>query len=47
MGFRVMHHLVRVGGVIYHELPAGGLVDRGLVSYQPKILQHAGEAQRL
>jgi hypothetical protein len=35
--FRIIHHLVRVGGVMYHELPAGGLVDHGLVSYQPKF----------
>ena len=35
--FRVIHHLVRVGGVMYHELPAGGLIDHGLVSYQPKF----------
>src|SRR5580693_10425559 len=30
--FRIIHHLARVGGVMYHELPAGGLVDHGLVS---------------
>jgi SAM-dependent methyltransferase len=35
--FRIIHHLVRVGGVMYHELPAGGLIDHGLVSYQPKF----------
>jgi hypothetical protein len=35
--FRVIHHLVRVGGVMYHELPAGGLIDHGLVGYQPKF----------
>jgi SAM-dependent methyltransferase len=35
--FRVIHHLVRVGGVMYHELPAGGLIDHGLVSYQPRF----------
>ena len=35
--FRIIHHLVRVGGVMYHELPAGGLIDHGLVGYQPKF----------
>lgn len=35
--FRIIHQLIRVGGVMYHELPAGGLVDHGLVSYQPKF----------
>jgi SAM-dependent methyltransferase len=35
--FRVIHHLVRIGGVMYHELPAGGLIDHGLVGYQPKF----------
>jgi SAM-dependent methyltransferase len=35
--FRIIHHLVRVGGIMYHELPAGGLVDHGLVGYQPKF----------
>jgi SAM-dependent methyltransferase len=35
--FRIIHQLTRVGGVMYHELPAGGLVDHGLVSYQPKF----------
>jgi len=35
--FRIIHQLVRVGGVMYHELPAGGLIDHGLVGYQPKF----------
>ena len=35
--FRIIHHLVRVGGIMYHELPAGGLIDHGLVGYQPKF----------
>jgi hypothetical protein len=35
--FRIIHHLVRVGGIMYHELPAGGLIDHGFVGYQPKF----------
>jgi hypothetical protein len=35
--FRAIHDLARVGGVMYHEVPAGGLIDHGLISYQPKF----------
>jgi hypothetical protein len=35
--FAVIHDLCRVGGVMYHELPAGGAIDHGLISYQPKF----------
>jgi hypothetical protein len=38
--FRIIHNLVRVGGVMYHELPAGGLVDHSLVSYQPTNIRY-------
>ena len=35
--FRVMHDLCKVGGVIYHFLPAGGMMNHGLVTYTPKF----------
>lgn len=35
--FRIIHHLTRVGGIMYHEVPAGGMIDHGLVVYQPKF----------
>jgi SAM-dependent methyltransferase len=35
--FRVIHDLVRAGGLMYHEVPAGGLIDHGFFSYQPKF----------
>jgi len=34
--FRVMHDLTRVGGVMYHEVPAGSW-NHGLVNYTPKF----------
>src|SRR5262245_44109776 len=35
--FRVIHDLTRKGGIMYHEVPAGGMFDHGLVNYQPKF----------
>jgi len=35
--FQIMHDLVHIGGVMYHEVPAGGLIDHGFVAYQPKF----------
>jgi SAM-dependent methyltransferase len=35
--FRVIHDLTGTGGVMYHEVPAGGMFDHGLVNYQPKF----------
>jgi hypothetical protein len=35
--FRVIHDLARTGGVMYHELPAGGTIDHGFIAYQPKF----------
>ena len=35
--FRAMHDLMRVGGVMYHEVPSIGWLDHGLISYQPKF----------
>jgi len=38
--FRVMHDLCRPGGIMYHELPAGGMMTHGLVNYTPKFFWH-------
>jgi hypothetical protein len=35
--FQIMHDLVHAGSVMYHEVPAGGLIDHGFVAYQPKF----------
>jgi SAM-dependent methyltransferase len=38
--FRVIHDLCKVGGVMYHELPAGGMMTHGLITYTPKFFWH-------
>ncbi len=38
--FRVMHDLVRFGGVMIHELPAAGMLTHGLVTYTMKFFWH-------
>jgi SAM-dependent methyltransferase len=35
--FQAIHDFTGPGGVMYHEVPAGGLIDHGLVAYQPKF----------
>src|ERR1700688_3877919 len=35
--FRVIHDLTKVGGVMMHELPAGGMLTHGVVSYNPQF----------
>jgi hypothetical protein len=38
--FRVMHDLCRHGGIMFHELPAGGMMTHGLITYTPKFFWH-------
>jgi hypothetical protein len=38
--FRVMHDLCKLGGIMYHQLPAGGMMTHGLVTYTPKFFWH-------
>jgi hypothetical protein len=38
--FRVIHDLVRVGGIMMHELPAQGMMTHGLINYNPKFFWH-------
>jgi hypothetical protein len=42
--FEIIHDLCRVGAVMYHELPAGGMIDHGMISYQPKFFRHLAAA---
>jgi hypothetical protein len=35
--FAVIHELVRVGGLMYHQVPAFGAFDHGFFGYQPKF----------
>jgi hypothetical protein len=38
--FRVMHNLVRKGGVMIHELPGAGMPTHGLMTYTLKFFWH-------
>jgi hypothetical protein len=38
--FRVMHDLVRKGGIMIHELPSAGMPTHGLVTYTIKFFWH-------
>src|SRR6266705_6031973 len=35
--FRIIHNFTREGGVMYHEVPAGGMMTHGLFNYTPKF----------
>ena len=35
--FEVIHDLARVGGVMVHHLPLQGMMDHGLINYNPKF----------
>jgi hypothetical protein len=44
--FAAIHDLVRVGGLMYHQVPASGNIDHGFFGYQPKFfhrLAHVNE----
>jgi hypothetical protein len=38
--FKVMHDLVGKDGVMMHELPAGGMMNHGIVNYNMKFFWH-------
>ncbi|WP_315763389.1 methyltransferase domain-containing protein [Bradyrhizobium sp. SZCCHNS2005] len=38
--FKVMHDLCKPGGIMYHILPAGGMMTHGLITYTPKFFWH-------
>jgi hypothetical protein len=38
--FRVMHDLATVGGIMIHALPAGGMMNHGLINYNTKFFFH-------
>lgn len=35
--FKIIHDLVAPGGVMIHHLPAGGMLNHGLINYTPKF----------
>jgi SAM-dependent methyltransferase len=41
--FKIIHDLTAPGGVMIHELPTQGLIDHGLVAYNPKFFRMLGE----
>jgi hypothetical protein len=42
--FEVMHDATRVGGVIYHQLPASGYLDHGYYCYTPLFFREMAKA---
>jgi hypothetical protein len=42
--FEVMHDALKVGGVIYHQLPASGYLDHGYYCYTPLFFKELAEA---
>jgi hypothetical protein len=38
--FKVMHDLVGKDGIMMHELPAGGMMNHGLINYNMKFFWH-------
>jgi hypothetical protein len=38
--FRVIHDLVCRGGIMIHEVPAQGMMNHGLINYNPKFFWH-------
>jgi len=40
--FKIIHDLTAPGGVMIHELPAQGLIDHGLLAYNPKFFRMIG-----
>jgi hypothetical protein len=44
--FEVIHDAAKVGGVIYHQLPASGYLDHGYYCYTPLFFRELAEANR-
>jgi hypothetical protein len=42
--FAAIHDLVRVGGMMYHEVPASGNIDHGFFGYHPKFFHRLANA---
>jgi hypothetical protein len=42
--FAVIHDLTRVGGMMYHRVPASGDIDHGFFGYQPKFFHRLASA---
>ncbi len=41
--FHALHDLVRVGGLMYHQVPAFGHIDHGFFGYQPKFFHRLAQ----
>jgi hypothetical protein len=41
--FKIIHDLTAPGGLMIHELPTQGLIDHGLLAYNPKFFRTIGE----
>src|SRR5262249_50608749 len=44
--FKVIHDLAAPGGLMIHHLPAHGMLDHGLVNYNPKFFWHLARSNR-
>lgn len=42
--FKIIHDLAATGAVMLHEVPAQGLINHGLFSYNPKFFQKLAES---
>jgi hypothetical protein len=42
--FEVMHDAAKVGGVVYHQLPASGYLDHGYYCYTPLFFRELAQA---
>jgi hypothetical protein len=42
--FAAIHDLIRVGGMMYHQVPAFGNIDHGFFGYQPKFFHRLAQA---
>jgi hypothetical protein len=42
--FEVMHDALKVGGVVYHQLPASGYLDHGYYCYTPLFFRELSDA---
>jgi hypothetical protein len=45
--FEVMHDALKVGGVVYHQLPASGYLDHGYYCYTPLFFKDGYDIEQL
>jgi hypothetical protein len=44
--FEVIHDAIKVGGVVYHQLPASGYLDHGYFCYTPLFFEELAKANK-